>query len=279
MDAFIKRLFLFIAIALPLISAENLYGYFTRSYERTVSGDEEYVSINKSKLRKKVTVLIIGDSVGKQLYDNNTYNGDIYSEACNQAISLAGYFFLLNNFVKTNRGQLPPQVVLIITPETFRNDLDQIFTFHYFLKPFYKTEYQQEYTTACWTQVHKVPLYYLSQMPLIVNTDWAPKYTPPIDTSYNLISPISQGYLIKIRKLCESNHMRFSILCPPLKKSSKDKTLAFAKATGEFERCGLKNEFENYFKHIEYRADSLYKDHIHFKKQYIPIDYFKFDTN
>lgn len=275
MKSFIKRCFFFIAIAFPLISAESLYNYFTKRYERTVNGNEVYVSINKSKARKKTIVLIIGDSVGKQLYDNDTYNGDIYSEACNQAISVAGFFFLLNNFVKINHGQLPSQVLLIITPESFKNNLDQIYTFHYFLKPFYKAAYQKDFTPACWAQVHKIPLYYLSQMPFIVNTDWTPKYTPPTDTACKIISPISRDYLIKIKQLCDNNHMRFSILCPPVKQSKKIKMLAFSKAINEFEQCGLKTEFEDYFNNIEYKPDSLYIDNIHFKKQYIPIDYFK----
>ena len=48
----------------------------------------------------------------------------------------------------------------------------------------------------------------------------------------------------------------------------------------EFEKCGMKNEFIAYFKNIAYMPDSLFlEDHRHFKKQYIPVDYFKFCQN
>ncbi len=271
---FIIRTLIFLLVAFPLISFESLYAYYTNSYEDTVNGNEVYLSLHKSKAKKKVKTLIIGDSVAKQMYDSETYNGDVYSLACNQAISLAGQYILLKQFIDNNTADLPDNIILIITPGSFTNNLDQVFSYHYFLKPFYKKEFANMLTDTCKTQINKIPLYYLSQMPFIVNTNWSPAYVPKEDASYHFISPISSNYLFKIKALCLARHLSFKMYCPPIKISKKQSNLNYFKNITEIKKTGLLNEFITYLKNIVYLPDSLYQDHIHFKKQYIPKDYF-----
>jgi len=275
---FIYRFLLFCIIAFPVLTYNSLYAYYTRSYEFTVNGTEVYVSINKSNMRKKVKALIIGDSVGKQLYDNDTYNGDIFSLASNRAMSIAGYYILLKNFINHNQGQLPQSVYLLLTPSSFLNNLDQIFTFHYFLKPFYKSQNQAYFTPVCIQQIKKVPLYFTSQLPFVVNTNWSPEYHADKDTSYHIISPISHDYLIKISQLCDSNHIQLNILGTPVKMVYKKQTLAYAHYANEFKSCGLQNQLTSYFNHIQFMPDSVFFDDIHFKKEHIPKDYFKLES-
>ena len=277
---FLCRLLLFSTVALPLVSAESLYSYITKSYEQAVNGNEIYVSIKKSKVQKKVKVLIIGDSMGKQLYDNNTYNDSIYSLTCNQGISMAGYYILLHNFIEQNRNNLPGKVVLIVGPSTLRNNLDQAISYHYFLKPFDKPENEKYFTAACFAQIRKLPFYYSSQLPFILNTNWSPAYSKGDDpVSFRIISPISNDYLVKIRLLCSNNKMPFSIYCPPVTMANKKYVMQLATNIREFEKCSLKNEFITYFTNIAYMPDSLFMDLRHFKKQYIPVDYFKLCQN
>jgi archaellum component FlaF (FlaF/FlaG flagellin family) len=271
---FVYRAFIFLIIAFMILSAESWYSYFTKSYEETVNGNEVYLSIHKSHAKKKVRVLIIGDSVGKQLYDNLTFNGDIYSLACNQSISMAGQYMLLKTFIDENRSQLPDSVVFIFYPGSLANNLDQVFSFHYFLKPFYNNQYKSMLTDTCIARIHKIPFYYLAQLPFIVNTNWSPTYIKDIDTSYNFISPISRNYLLKIKALCISNHLKIKIVCPPTRLSRRNITLALAKNEKEIRSTGLKSEFDSYFKEAVFLPDNLYKDLMHFKKQYIPNDYY-----
>lgn len=271
---FVYRVFIFFITALVILSAESLYSYFTKSYEKTVNGNEIYLSIHKSCVKKKVKVLIIGDSVGKQLYDNFTFNGDIYSLACNQSISMAGQYMLLKTFVDENQNQLPDSVIFIIYPGSLANNLNQVFSFHYFLKPFYNAQYKSMITDTCVARIHEIPFYYLSQLPFIVNTNWSPTYIANESISYNFISPISSDYLLKIKALCVSNHLKMKIVCPPIRLSRRNITLALAKNEKEISGTGLKSEFESYFKGVVFLPDSLYQDIMHFKKQYIPNDYY-----
>jgi hypothetical protein len=272
---FLRTLLLFSMVALPLASAESLYSYFTKSYELAVNGNEIYISISKSKVKKKVKVLIIGDSMGKQLYDNNTYNDSIYSLTGNQAIAMAGYYILLQNFIEKNRNNLPCKVALIVGPSTLRNNLDQTISYHYFLKPFYKPENEKYFTAVCYGQIRKMPFYYTSQLPFILNTNWSPAYSKSdARASFGLISPVSNDYLVKIRTVCSTNKMLFSIYCPPVTMANKECVMQLSANVHEFEKCGMKSEFIAYFKSITYMPDSLFQDQRHFKKQYIPVDYF-----
>lgn len=271
---FLLRVLIFTIVSFPILSFKSFYAYYTRSYEMVVNGSEVYLSVRKSKSKKKAKIFIIGDSVGKQLYDNEVYNDEIYSTACNQAISMAGYYILLQNFFERNKGNLPERVLLIITPETLKNNLDQVYTFHYFLKPFYKTEYKKYLNQVCEMQIKKVPLYFLSQSPFILNSNWSPSYKSSDQVlSYQVVSPVSNDYLAKIKELCVKNHCLFEIHSPPAKEKNREEIQRKAGSISEFKKCGLESELNTYFREIKFMADTLFQDHVHLKKQYIPIDY------
>jgi hypothetical protein len=160
-------------------------------------------------------------------------------------------------------------------PKSFGNNLDQIYSFNYFLKPFYKSEYKDMITDTCRSQIQKIPLYFLSQLPLVVNTNWSPTYVKS-EEPYSFISPISNNYLLKIKELCLKNHLPIKFLCPPIKASRFANTIAISKNDILIEKTGFRNEFASYFKGMVALPDSLYQDEAHFQRQYIPSDYYHF---
>lgn len=272
---FVLRVVLF---SLTLFIALSFDLFLFKSYEDIVIGREIYLSIRKSKVKKKVKVLIIGDSVAKQLYDNETYNNEIYSLTTNQAISLAGQYILLKNFIDNNQGNLPGEIILIMVPKSFNNNLDQIYSYNYFLKPFYKSEYKSMITDTCQKLINKIPFYFLSQQPLVVNTNWCPTYVSK-DEPYQFISPLSTNYLLKIKELCLKNHLPIKFFCPPIKASGFANAIAHAKRHTLIEKSGFKNEFAYYFKSITTLPDSMYQDDAHLKREYIPTDYYNLQRN
>ena len=140
MKKFILSCTIFLLISGIILSIKPNYLVLTGKYKVTVAGKEIYQSIFKSKQKKKSKKILLGDSVGNQLFTNTTNNDTLNSLACNQAISMAGQFILLNNYL--NSGNKVDTVLLIFTPFSFQNNLDQVFTYHYFLKPFYIYEYK-----------------------------------------------------------------------------------------------------------------------------------------
>lgn len=271
---FVIKFLIFALIAFPVLSFKNFLFYYTNLYKSVVIGPEVYRSLEKSKMKKKVKKLLIGDSVGKQLYDNNVYNGSIFSLACNQAISMVGQYILLSNFVETNKEDLPEEVILLITPDSFLNNLNQNLSYHYFLKPFYYKEYEKYFDGLCQEQIQKIPYYYSATIPFIRSSNWSPDYEVKRDSTYRVISPLSSDYLLKIKELCEANNIKFSIAPTPVR-SSRYKTITEFAKSPEVTQSNLSSYLNQYFSNIVYMPDRLFKDHNHFKIKNIPVDFLK----
>lgn len=266
-----KIIFVFLILALLLTSIE-FCKLSNGTYMIKILGKEVYHSINKSKKNKKVKALIVGDSVVNQMYSNQTYNDSIYSLACNQAISLAGNFFLINNFFNVNKSELPQKVLLILHPGSFAYNLD-IFTFQYFLKPFYTDEYKPLMDDYLMKRIKDIPYYYTSQLPFMKTTNFAPEYELVSESSSEWLSPISILYLNKIDSLCTINDVELQLLAAPSRISTKYKTERMIAA----QKTSLNNQFLllNYIQSISYLPDSLFGDPVHFIPKYIPKDYYK----
>lgn len=273
---FIVKMIIFILISFPVLTFKNFLYYYTGMYQSSVYGSEIYRSLQKSKMKKKVKKLLIGDSVGNQLYNNNTYNDSIFSLTCNQAISMVGQYVLLANFIDSNQRNLPEEVILLITPDSFLNNLNQDLSYHYFLKPFYHKENEKYFDELCKAQIKKIPYYYTSTIPFIKSSNWSPEYVPEKDTTYKIISPISSDYIIKIKYLCLRNNIKFNITPTPVKSSNYQTIAKYSKDQKEiYNNANLGNDLNSYFSNITPMPDSLFRDHNHFKNKYIPSDYLK----
>ncbi|MBE5321994.1 hypothetical protein IM793_22760 [Pedobacter sp. MR2016-19] len=250
----------------------TLIGYGMKYWEWLTSisnASEVYQSIFKSKRKSHANTLLIGDSVCGQLYPVTEYNGEIYSIPCSQATTLAGQFFLLNNFFKANKNDLPKQVILVYTPFSFQNNLDH-FAFNYLLKPFYNDEYISLFDDNLKKQVSHIPFYKLTQFPFTRAVNFSPSYDGDLKKS-KLLSPISESYLIKIDSLCARNDVKFVLKPTPVKKSFFSE-IQNIKVDSNSKAYRI---VSNYKVQIQYLPDTLFADNVHFKKEYIPKDYFK----
>ena len=102
---------------------------------------------------------------------------------------MVGQFILLNNYI--NAGNEPDTVYLLVSPFSFRNNLDQVYTYHYFLKPFYTDEYKPMFSETVTEQIHKIPYYNFCRIPFILTSDWAPDFSLKDKIDYTFLSPIS----------------------------------------------------------------------------------------
>lgn len=233
-----------------------------------VAGEEIYYSIMKSKQKKKAKKILLGDSVANQLFRNSMNNGSLNSLACNQSISMAGHFILLNNYL--NAGNKVDTVVLFFRPFSFQNNLDQEYTYHYFLKPFYIDEYKSTFTKKVTEQVKKIPYFQFSRLSYILTTNWAPNFISTDTNRFTFLSPISIDYLIKIKELSAQKNFKLVILSTPITLSKKPNIEKMDK--NEISNTHLDVEFKNYFNSILYLNDSLFSDSIHLKHEY--VDYY-----
>ncbi len=261
MKRFIFQIIIFVLIGVMLSYVQAICLLRTEIYQYTVEGKEIYYSIKKSKQKSSSNIVIIGDSVGLQLFSNYTYNEPINSLACNQAISMAGHYCLLQNYFKS--GNHADKVYLIVTPFSFQNNLNQIFTYHYFLKPFYREEYDAYFSNLVYDQILKIPFYKFSTFPVILTSNWAPDFKSNDKPNYRFLSPISIEYLNKIKRLSERNGFDFIILPTPTKLSNKNEIDKMDPT--EISTNGFNDEFKNFFENIIYVDDRDFQDNVHLK--------------
>lgn len=254
-----------ILMALPLLGYyyyEPIYAIITQEYKTTVAGNEIYVSINKSKQKKDYKKLIIGESVANQLFPNTESYESINSLACNQAIGVVGHYLLLKNY--TEAGNKLDTVFMIYNPFSFRYNLNDLYTYHYFIKPFFRSAYKKELTKTVFKQVRKIPYFFLAHEPNILTSNWAPEYVSEDAVNYTFLSPIAKEYLLKIKDLSLNNNFELVILPTPTKISNKTEVESLNKS--EYENTPLNEEFERYFSNIAYYNDSCFLDNVHLKR-------------
>jgi hypothetical protein len=275
MKKFIVQSVIFAVISLVFIQIVPCYRIHTGNYKQSVAGVETYYSLSKSKQKNShKVILLLGDSVGWQLFPNVSYNDTINSLACNQAIGLVGQYILLKNYLEL--GNQVDTVILVYSPFSFRNNLDQVYTYHYFLKPLYIDEYKPVFTKTVNTQIRKIPYYYLCRVPSILTSNWAPDFASKDSVNYTFFSPISLEYLKKIKDLCAVHKLHMVILPPPIAIQWKpiiDKSLKY-----EIEKNSLTEQFANYTENIIYVNNSEMRDHDHLyhPRQYTEVIRSKF---
>lgn len=259
MKKFIIRFFIFTIV---FITALHII-YISNIYKKFVPGTEVYTAIERTLVpNQKTTILLSGDSVGKQLFDSLNNKKSYTSIACNNAIDIIGHYLLIHDFIsKPNKLK---KIYFLYNPLALENDLDHKFTYNYFLKPFYNSHYITNFSQKSINKIKKIPYYNLSNFPVIKIFNFAPKVT---SRNKKLISDTSIEYLNKIINLLEKKNIEFIILSPPIKGSFRDKVLNIIK---EYEQSFFKNiTLDIYFNNITFLSGKFFSDHVHIKNKYI----------
>lgn len=266
MRKFIISCLVFSLLVLMIFYIKPLYLVYTDRYKKLVNGDEIYYVIQKSKLKnKKYKKILFGDSVGNQLFRCVNNNGDINSLTSLASTSMVGNFILLNNYLKA--GNQIDTVYMIFRAQSFSENLNDCYTFHYFLKPFYTEENQSEFSDIVKIQIEKIPFHEFCREPYILSSNWAPKFTSKDIKDFTFLSPITAEYLIRIKKLCCASNIKLIILPAPLSNTQKEFIRKINK--NEIVVNDLETEFESYFNNIIYLNDTCFSDGVHFKPQYV----------
>ncbi len=230
-------------------------------YKVSIYGNEIYRAIEKSRKKTSYKKLILGDSTANQFYNCKEEDPDsAYSLCCNQAIGMIGQYILLNNYI--HAGNRPDSVFLVYTPFSFWDNLDQVYTYHYFLKPFYYDEYKPLMTNTVIKQIQKIPKYWMCHVPFVQTTGWAPNIQQE-KRNYSFLSPICKEYLSKIELLSKEYHFSFEIIPTFVAEHWRDSIGHFNRQ--EFAQYGYATKLNQYLNQIGYLADSCFVDEVHLK--------------
>jgi len=267
MRRFIKHVFVFLIAVMLLLQGVSL-GIIASDFKLYYGypGAVTYKALSESKKKSKAKKLILGDSVARQFYEPGQVNSSTVSLACNQAVSLCGQYLLLQNYLQA--GNQPDSVTLLLTPTSLRNDLNQVFTFHYFLKPFYTQQNMRFFSDQVFNQINKVPFKNLSQIPSVKASKWAPDYGEKWNKKgeYIEVSEISIEYIDKMQTLCETSGIGFSLIPGPVTDSLRTKCQKTLLEVSDDKYLKVEPLFVHYFNNITFLADTLFSDGTHLKK-------------
>lgn len=265
---FLTRCGIMVAVLAVLHGGYTWYLLQGNRYAAKIANGEVVLAITRSltKTKEQVRKLLLGDSVAKQLYSMEANQDSVQALSCNQAISLAGQYFLLENFLESNPPDPahPYPVVLIYHPQSFNNNLDELFTYHNFVKNFYTEPYVSEYAPVVQTSLNEIPYKWLARNPFIRTTNWAPQIHFDHKRVRPILSPITQVYLPKIAALCKAKGVPFRIVPPIIAEGKKYRVDQLRAALAE--HPDLQPYFAGYFESIKYMPTAAFVDSIHLHK-------------
>lgn len=275
MKRFISIFCIYLFCFLLIILIPEEYKIITNAeLENTVPGGEVRAAVksSKTKANRKVKKLILGDSTGHSLYPSEKTYDSIISLACNQAVTMAGHYFLLKNYLETNNENLPNEIIILFTPETFGNDVD-MFAYQYFLKPFPILEYKSLYTKHLYDRIKTIPFYWTANLPFIQTSGYTPRIAIPANEERLNVSELSIEYLLKIDSIAEKYHVALRMLSTPVRDDYKEIT---ERRIEDLQRVcpeKIQQTMNAYIQSIPYYQSELFFDHVHLKSIYIPEDY------
>jgi hypothetical protein len=231
---------------------------------RALLGGEVYQVISLSKEKTRFSTVLLGDSVSRQLYNSDNYNGEACVLTSTGSISLAGQYILFNNIIEKN-----PQIreaVLILVPKSLQIELDDIYSDNYFFKPFCTRENDRHLTPRMYQKLHQRKYYPFFKIPLlqiIGSFPGANNLTPP--SSQNkaswYLSGITVEYLVKLKQVAAAKNVRLRIVPAPV---TKDDIRSFDRMAQQIRENHLEEMFSDYFRGIAYLDDARFKDHLHY---------------
>lgn len=274
MKRFISIICIYIFAILLVILPVEFYKIYTHHDLGNVAGSEvrAAVKVSKTKTNKKVKKLLLGDSTGHALYPSEKDYDSISSMACNQAITFAGQYFLLKNYLETNKDNLPQEIIFLVTPESFGNDVDK-YAYQYFLKSFPIHQYKYLYTDHLYARVRTIPLYWTANLPFIQTSGYTPSVSVPANIERIHLSQLTYEYLLLMDSLTKVNNIPFHIISTPVREDRRQQLekVAYDLKTIAFGR--LSHLIDPYVESITYFPADLFFDEVHLNDKDTPEDY------
>jgi len=259
MKYFVFKTFIFVLVAIGIFQIKSYALLKDNKYTKKVLGMEVYFAIDKSKKKNNAKKVLLGDSVGKQMFDSMEDNDTVNSLTSNQAISMAGQYLLLNNYIKA--GNRIDTAYVFFTPFSFANNLDQIYTYNYFVKPFYTSEYMAQMSPIVKNQIEKIPFATIAHHPAILTSNWSPEYESDETPEFSFLSPVSVEYLHKMSTLGKKNGFQLVLISAPVSKKKRQDVASLHR--DEIALYNLEEEFKGYFENIMYLDESYFSDGTH----------------
>lgn len=274
MRRFVTNICIYILLIIAIILPIEIYRMHISADDEKVPGSEvRYAEkISKRKITKKIKKLILGDSTGHALYPCEKEYDEVVSLACNRAITLAGHYFLLKNFIETNSDNLPQEIIVLYTPFSFSCDLDQ-YAYQYFLKPFPRKEYQHLYSNYLSQRVKSIPLYWTANLPFIQTSGYTPRVAVPSNVKNEYMSELNIEYLHMIDSIAKAYDVPIILYSTPVREDRRKEVEKFIAEISQSLDKIVSHHMPNYVSSINYYSSELFEDDVHLYDEVVPSDY------
>jgi hypothetical protein len=268
MKLFLKTLAVF---SLSFLIVINLVCYILirlNLHTDFIENGQIYNAIVKSrKTLNSSNTILLGGSVANQMYYNEDYNGKINSFCSVMPITMAGQYLILKNISRHNNLN-GKDVVLIMHPNGFTARLHGAALYHYFMKPFYNSEFLPLMDEIMQEKITEVNMNFIYSIPIVRCTNWTPeKGSVELKNTGAKLAPLTIHYLKKMEELAKQYHFKFKVVAPIL--PEKNKFLSYDELKKEISANNLDYIFRDYFNHIIYYSDNLFIDGFHLKNRNI----------
>ena len=251
----------------------NGYGYLmlhSDALSNTLSWKRILAAVKKSKrsLPSGSSVIILGDSIGEQLFPRETVPSSLIS---NGAVLAVGHYILANNAIKRNKNL--KYIVLVSAPWVLGHQFEWELTYNSFMKPFYTFENLPYISKQLFEKINKRKMTHWVIFPFVKT---APCFSD-IDLTgtrkkrRDILSDTAIEYLKKLKNLCSENNIEFIVLSPPIREEWRRRTNHWEKMKIQVTQNGLDDNFREYFKRLIYLDDSCFRDHVHMRARYINV--------
>jgi len=250
----------------------GIYNYNSRNYLYTV--------IDKSNSNLNSDTVILGDSVGSQLYSNKQFN-----LSSSGATTLAGQYILLKNVLKKNKIN---KVYILCVPSMLTSLPNTKLSYNGFIKPFYRKKYYSD-ITPCVNSVLRHQAFYLlyslpmaKVLPIFSLIDCSKNIMPTNVGKYDIVAE----YISKFSELSISHNIDIKFICPPISikfKNDFDIT-EFRSFVKRYDTCNMFSDYiasmliidDNFFREdmLHYNASDIEPVRILFENSsriYMPI--------
>ncbi|MCM1125266.1 MAG: hypothetical protein NC429_02210 [Lachnospiraceae bacterium] len=217
------------------------------------------------------TKLIIGDSVCHQIFNSFQKYNDVYNTlGSNQAITMAGQYLLMKEFVENH----PRTTNITLVARSLNSGIGlEGYTYQYLIIPFTEAGMLGEMTMETLSDLEEIYGGFWLKPAVVSFIDYSPIvkkiYLNSLSTNDCDGQQFSFDYLVLMLDICEQNDIEFHLLHAPMPESAREAVeQQFANI---YEKCTDKRllpYMEQFYESVTYYPDEYFSDGIHFGTEY-----------
>jgi hypothetical protein len=265
----IKLLLLCILSGISILSINAIQ--ISKSTKTNGLAGEVFLARSKSQTTNDCTVVYMGDSVCNQLWSEFDEDVDgICHIGCNQAITPAGSYLLLREYLENNPQT--KEVYYIIRPQTLANDIWLNYSYQYFVIPFCDNDnwalLEEDTQNEIYNKFGKIFVdNEFIKLTLLDNNALMKKYLDYVqkqveEKETHRISKTTVIYLAKIRDLCKEYNVTLYIKPNPL--SDVENNYGWDEYQQDILNYGFEDLLGDFIENIPYYPETWFSDGTHF---------------